>query len=87
MMLDPYTILMDTWNTISLMVTWMLLKVSLPIPSTSNHCQTNVGSPMNYSKLVIQLDSDLTETYKGVSTLIRQHVPLPQFIRPIRCSS
>ena len=56
--------------------------------SVSTYCQhlkslsnqlKNVGSPIDNSRLVLQLVSGLTEPYKGVATLIRQSDPLPQF--------
>ncbi|XP_028206379.1 uncharacterized protein LOC114389852 [Glycine soja] len=57
--------------------------------SVSTYCQLldqslsdqlkNVGFPVDNSRLVLQLVSGLTEPYKGVSTLIRQSDPLPQF--------
>ncbi|XP_006589826.1 uncharacterized protein [Glycine max] len=56
--------------------------------SVSAYCQhlkslsdqlKNVGFPIDNSRLVLQLVSSLTEPYKGVTTLIRQSDPLPQF--------
>ncbi|XP_060182360.1 uncharacterized protein LOC132612030 [Lycium barbarum] len=57
-------------------------------PNVSAYCQhlkslsdqlKSVGSPVDNSRLVLQLVSGLTESYKGVATLIRQSDPLPQF--------
>ncbi|KHN36473.1 hypothetical protein glysoja_046107, partial [Glycine soja] len=39
----------------------------------------NVDFPVDNNRLVLQLVSGLTEPYKGVTTLIRQSDPLPQF--------
>ncbi|XP_060216955.1 uncharacterized protein LOC132644383 [Lycium barbarum] len=57
-------------------------------PNVSAYCQhlkllsdllKSVGSPVDNSRLVLQLVSGLTESYKRVATLIRQSDPLPQF--------
>eukprot|EP00256_Glycine_max_P053583 XP_014620240.1 uncharacterized protein LOC106795331 [Glycine max] len=56
--------------------------------SVSTYCQylkslsdqlKNVDFPVDNNRLVLQLVSGLTEPYKGVTTLIRQSDPLPQF--------
>jgi len=39
----------------------------------------NVGSPVDNNRLVLHLISGLTESYKGVTTLICQSDPLPKF--------
>ncbi|XP_055815527.1 uncharacterized protein LOC129885313 [Solanum dulcamara] len=57
-------------------------------PNVSAYCKhlksltdqlKNVDSPIANDRLVLQLVSGLTEPYQGVTTLIRQHDPLPQF--------
>ncbi|XP_050888834.1 uncharacterized protein LOC127093994 [Lathyrus oleraceus] len=57
-------------------------------PNVSAYCQrlkmlsdqlTNVGSPINNHRLVLQLITGLPEAYRNVATLIRQSNPLPAF--------
>ena len=57
-------------------------------PNASAYCQClkmladqlkNVGAPVSNNRLVLQMVDGLTEAYKGIGTLLRQHDPLPLF--------
>ncbi|MCI15704.1 keratin type I cytoskeletal 9-like, partial [Trifolium medium] len=41
----------------------------------------NVGAPVSSHRLVLQLVSGLSKSYRGVATLIRQSIPLPSFFQ------
>ncbi|XP_035845915.1 uncharacterized protein LOC118492191 [Helianthus annuus] len=57
-------------------------------PNVSAYCQqlkvladqlANVGSPVDYDRLVLQLIAGLNDQYAGIATILQQQDPLPNF--------